>query len=127
MNEERFGDWIKQRRKALDLTQFELAERVNYSLEMIKKVELHQRLPSKTLAQALLQELQIEPQEHGRFLALARNKEIPRAPKPINNLPIMLTPIIDRKDELETITQLISNPDIRLLTVTGLVALVKHD
>ena len=37
MQDVSFGEWLKQRRKALDLTQNELAERVGCSLATIRK------------------------------------------------------------------------------------------
>src|SRR5947209_7803066 len=35
-----FGDWLRQRRKALDLTQEQLADRVSCSTETIRKIEI---------------------------------------------------------------------------------------
>ena len=35
-----FGNWIKRRRKALDLTQQELADRVGCSLSLIFKIRI---------------------------------------------------------------------------------------
>ena len=35
-----FGYWLRRRRKALDLTQAELAQRVSCSLDLIQKIEI---------------------------------------------------------------------------------------
>jgi len=45
-----FGYWIRRQRKALDLTQQVLAERVGYSLAEIKKIESDERRPSRQIA-----------------------------------------------------------------------------
>ena len=47
------GQWIKRRRKALDLTQDELARRVGCSLETIRKIEADARRPSREIAALL--------------------------------------------------------------------------
>ena len=45
-----FSRWLKQRRTALDLTQWDLAERVGCSREAIQKIEAGTRRPSKQIA-----------------------------------------------------------------------------
>jgi hypothetical protein len=45
-----FGQWMKQRRKELDLTREELAGRVACSPVAIKKIEADERRPSKPMA-----------------------------------------------------------------------------
>ena len=47
-----FGNWVKHRRKALDLTQLELAQRVGCSLATIVKIESDERRPSRQDASA---------------------------------------------------------------------------
>ena len=42
-----FGYWLRRRRKALDLTQDELAHRVGCAVGTIKKLEGDERRPSK--------------------------------------------------------------------------------
>jgi transcriptional regulator with XRE-family HTH domain len=54
-----FGEWLKQRRKQLRLTQREVATAVYCSIAMIKKIEADERQPSIELAQALATTLQI--------------------------------------------------------------------
>ena len=46
-----FGAWIQQRRKALDLTQDELARRVGCSPSAIRKIESDERRPSRQVAE----------------------------------------------------------------------------
>jgi transcriptional regulator with XRE-family HTH domain len=123
---ESFGNWVKGRRKALDLTQNELAERVACSPETIKKIEAQKLQPSKQLAELLLRELKIDPSEQDRFLSLARGMDVTQIDAAQSSLPIHssalpspLTSLIDRADEIETVTALLSRPEIRLLTLTG--------
>lgn len=52
-----FGQWVKQRRKALDMTQEELARRVGCAVITILKVEAGQRRPSTQIAELLAQQL----------------------------------------------------------------------
>jgi len=47
-----FGNWVNRRRKALDLTQQELAQRVGCSLAIIVKIESDERRPSRQDASA---------------------------------------------------------------------------
>ena len=71
-----FGYWLRRRRKALDLTQGALAQKVSCSQAAIKKIEAEERRPSKALAQRLAEQLAIPAQERTAFLAAARS---PRA------------------------------------------------
>jgi transcriptional regulator with XRE-family HTH domain len=54
-----FGNWIKRRRKALDLSQQDLAERVGCSVSAIFKIESDERRPSRQIAELLAEQLQI--------------------------------------------------------------------
>jgi transcriptional regulator with XRE-family HTH domain len=56
-----FGLWLKRRRKALDLTQDALAQRVGCSLATIQKIEADERRPSRQIAELLAQALEIHP------------------------------------------------------------------
>ena len=48
-----FGIWLRQRRKALDLTQEQLAATIDVSLPTIVKIEAGQRRPSRQVAELL--------------------------------------------------------------------------
>lgn len=67
-----FGYWLRRRRKALDLTQDALAQKVSCSQAAIKKIEADERRPSKALAQRLAEQLVIPAPERARFLQAAR-------------------------------------------------------
>ncbi|MCA9946324.1 MAG: helix-turn-helix transcriptional regulator [Anaerolineales bacterium] len=74
MNTYSFGEWVKQRRKKLRLTQREVATAVYCSIAMIKKMEADERQPSVDLAQALATTLQIPPEQHEVFVEIARGE-----------------------------------------------------
>lgn len=67
-----FGYWLRRRRKALDLTQGALAERVSCSPAAIKKIEAEERRPSRSLAQRLAEQLAIPAPQRAAFLEAAR-------------------------------------------------------
>jgi class 3 adenylate cyclase len=69
-----FGYWLRRRRKALDLTQAELAQRVGCVVTTIKKIETDERRPSKQLAERLADCLAIPPVERAPFLQAARGE-----------------------------------------------------
>ena len=130
-----FGNWVRRRRKALDLTQQELAYRVGCSVSLIFKIESDERRPSRQMAELLVEHLQIPADQRDLFLKVARQEKaidaldqeaVPSAPAPVpvsqplrTNLPLPLTPIIGREHELQAILQQFENPACRLMTLTG--------
>src|SRR5215211_4848098 len=66
------GLWIKRRRKALDLTQDELAQRVGCSLNLIQKIEADARRPSREIAARLAEKLELTGDERAAFIQAAR-------------------------------------------------------
>ncbi|HAN55402.1 MAG TPA: XRE family transcriptional regulator, partial [Betaproteobacteria bacterium] len=67
-----FGYWLRRRRKALDLTQETLAQRVCCSGFTIRKIEADERRPSRRLAERLTAALAIPEEERRDFLDAAR-------------------------------------------------------
>jgi tetratricopeptide (TPR) repeat protein/transcriptional regulator with XRE-family HTH domain len=67
-----FGYWLRRRRKALDLTQEALAQRVFCSGFTIRKIEADERRPSRRLAERLAASLVIPEEERRDFLDAAR-------------------------------------------------------
>ncbi len=130
-----FGTWIKYRRKALDLTQQELAQRVGCSISLIFKIESDERRPSRQIAELLAEHLEIPPDQRALFLKVARQEKafdaldagpplpiIPitdTLPRKKYDLPAPLTSLIGRENELAAILQQIQSPICRLLTLTG--------
>ena len=71
-NTESFGYWVRRRRKALDLSQADLARQVPCSLATIKKIETDMRRPSPAMAERLAGCLGLPAGEREAFLAAAR-------------------------------------------------------
>src|SRR5262245_40054343 len=67
-----FGQWLKQRRKTLDLTQDELARRIGCSTVTIRKFESGQRRPSRQVAKLLAEHLNVRTENHLAFMQFAR-------------------------------------------------------
>jgi predicted ATPase/class 3 adenylate cyclase len=67
-----FGYWIRRQRKALDLTQQALADRVGCSLAAIKKIEQDERRPSRQIAERLADILGVPASQREVFLEVAR-------------------------------------------------------
>lgn len=132
-----FGDWLKARRKALDLTQDELAVRAGCSIFALRKIESGERRPSKQLAGLLACALELPEEDKQSFIRVARGElnlerlhaptlDVPSASLPddkpapaIKRLPLQPTPLLGRETELAAMTRLFNEPHSRLLTLTG--------
>src|SRR5260221_9883079 len=67
-----FGDWLRQRRRELDLTQSELARQVGCSTVTLRKLEAEERRPSKQIAERLADVLNVPQDARADFLRFAR-------------------------------------------------------
>jgi predicted ATPase/DNA-binding XRE family transcriptional regulator len=120
-----FGQWLKQRRKTLDMTRDELAQRIGCSASILYKIEADERRPSKQIAELLAHNLNIPPDEHEAFVRFARVETSDSADPfgtpyhPPTNLPAQLTTLIGRDDDITAIRKRLSHPDVRLLTLLG--------
>src|SRR5438477_10556286 len=108
-----FGDWLRRRRRALDLTQAECARLVGCSAVTLRKLEAETRRPSKQIADRLAEVLEIAPNDRAAFLQFARGdpyawpgaaawpSEMKRGARaPQHNLPIPLNSFIGREAEM---------------------------
>jgi len=130
-----FGLWLRKRRKALDITQHELAQKVGCSDSLIFKIESDERRPSRQIAELLSEHLEISTEQRELFMKVARQEKgihnldvVPilstPQPAPISkqtraDLPRPLTSLIGREHELRAVLQQLQDPACRLLTLTG--------
>ena len=122
-----FRMWLRQRRRAYDLTQQELADRVGCSVDAIYKFEAGTRRPSKQIAELLRQHFNIPVQDQAEFIAFARGTlnqsggELPwmTAHRPPSNLPSAPTPLIGREQDIAAIRKRLLRDDTQLLTLVG--------
>ena len=131
-----FGEWLHQQRDQLKLTRKEFAERVGCSIALLRKVEDGERRPSTQIAELMANCLDIPPAERSTFVKVARGELSADRLPPIarsftdpsvssnaasirSNLPILPTPLIGRQREVEQLSQLLRDPQCRLLTLVG--------
>jgi len=67
-----FGRWVQRRRKALDLTQEELAHKVGCAAETLRKIESNDRRPSDQIAERLAAALEVREADLTVFIKAAR-------------------------------------------------------
>lgn len=81
-----FGEWVRQRREALNFTRADLAQRVTCSEITIKKIERDERRPSRELAELLAEHLLVPPPWRDQFVQRARG-EFVAGPAPLAEAP----------------------------------------
>ena len=135
-----FGDWLRQRRKELGISQEELADRIGVSFAMLRKLESGERRPSGQIAYLLADYFSVPSDEHEAFVTFARaghansissaqvgvktNTVAAHAPwrstyMRQTNLPVVLTPLIGRDIEVASARHQLLNSKVRLLSLTG--------
>ncbi|HUS15037.1 MAG TPA: tetratricopeptide repeat protein [Chloroflexia bacterium] len=124
------GPWLKARRKALDLTQTELARQTGCTESTIRKVEAGRLRPSRQIAGLLAAALHVPPAAQDGWIQWARAAAEPgyRPPDPTRRpggvatgylLPVPPTPLIGRAHEVAGIRSLLAEAGVRLVTLTG--------
>ena len=129
-----WGSWIKQRRTVLGLSRLDLATSANCSISSIYHLESQLRRPSESMAQVLATQLQLHPQYHALFVAVARGtqpvSELPlpeyaqHAPESSVALPFAALPnaphhLVGRTAELLALRRMLASSAQRLLTICG--------
>jgi transcriptional regulator with XRE-family HTH domain len=118
-----FGRWLRRRRRALDLTQKDLANQVGCAEITVRRMEADAYKPSKELAFVLFEKLGIPEPERPQWILFARGmsglptQTISLSNKSITNLPAPLTTFIGRKKEQSDVVRLVDKH--RLVTLTG--------
>lgn len=128
------GAWLRRRRRALDLTQAELAARAGCVLTTIKKIETGARSPSPGLALRLSDALALSDAERGWLLSQLRVSPVRAAAETLppppsvspsdQNLPgaappLPSDPLIGRSRDAAALRVLLTTPAARLITLTG--------
>lgn len=127
-----FGGWLFQSRKQLGLTRQELAGRIGCSVSTLRKIEDGERRPSVQIAELIANCLNIPPEQRSTFVRVARGElsigrllpastpvATTKITAPKTNLPIFPTPLIGRERQVEQLSQLLRDPQCRLLTLVG--------
>ncbi|HEY5902315.1 MAG TPA: tetratricopeptide repeat protein [Anaerolineales bacterium] len=125
-----FGEWLREQRSLRRLTREEFANRVGCSASLLSKLESDERRPSVQIAELIASCLDIAPEQHATFIRVARGElrvdrllppsvSAANPPAPKVNLPIFPTPLIGRERELDQLSQLLPDPQCRLLTLVG--------
>jgi len=127
-----FGHWLKRTRKALDLTQALLADRVGCSPASIRKFEAEERRPSAQIVERLAEIFNIPSNERTDFLRFARGDltftphetvgEMPWHTPTLSirsNLPATVTSLVGREKEIADVRGYLLREDIRLVNLIG--------
>ncbi|MHB8629102.1 MAG: helix-turn-helix transcriptional regulator [Aggregatilineales bacterium] len=115
------GEWIKQRRVALDLTRAELGHQVGCSAEYIRKIEQGIRRPAKDIALRMADMLHLPPEQRDTFIMVVRNLSgTEQGVSSATQMPLRM-PVkpIGRARDLSHIWEILTDPDCRLLTIFG--------
>jgi len=137
-----FGELLRFLRERVELSQKELALQVGYHYSYMSRIEKNQRTPDPTTLMARFVpalSLDSEPEWTARLLELAGGTETkirsalptsvgtrsaPPTSLPIfdlssSNLPIILTPLLGRDEEVLALTSLLTRDEVRLVTLIG--------
>jgi len=140
-----FGAWLQLRRKALALTQGDLARLVGCAEVTVQKIEADERRPSVQVAVLLATHLRLPAELHARFTEAARGtRSVDQLPPPnaldaapptrvlaepmiapAHNLPVELSSFVGRVRELGLAETLLR--DNRLLTLSLAVTAGRED
>ena len=120
-----FGTWLRQQRRALDLTQKALAREVGCAEITVRRMEADEYKPSHDLTLVLLEQLEVPESERAQWVRFARGLAGHPESQPassaarerITNLPIPLTSFIGRNKDIGLIKQRLAGH--RLVTLIG--------
>lgn len=122
-----FGQQLRALRKAAGLTQEQLAEQAGLSVQAIASLENgRSRRPYLHTLRALSEALQLTPEEHAalsstiadRSLSTDNSTATPAAPSIDVRLPSVVTGLIGRERDLDTLGNILRQ-GARILTITG--------
>jgi predicted ATPase/DNA-binding XRE family transcriptional regulator len=121
-----FGQWLKQRRKVLGLTQNELAQKAGCAEVTLRKIEAGDFLPSTPLAASLAKTVGATDADLPGLVSLARGagedftaKARLLRPQRPNNLTSQLTPLFGRQHDIAAVRTRLLSDGARLVTLVG--------
>jgi transcriptional regulator with XRE-family HTH domain len=118
-----FGQWLKQQRTRLDLTQGDLARRVGYSPETIRKIEAGALRPSRQIVDLLADHLGVPAAQRDAVLAVATGARTAKTQPTPSNLPVPANALIGREKDVAAVSALLANrsriPSPRVVTLVG--------
>jgi len=118
--EDTFGEWLRKRRRELDLTQQALADQAGCTRITLRRIEANTLKPSQALADVLLKKLGVPGSERAAWVRFARGLTGHPArdwSQLRTNLPSPLTSFIGREKEIAEIKAALV--EHRLVTLTG--------
>lgn len=119
MEPKSFGELLKKHRLDAGLTREELAERARLSVKTISALEQGSRQkPYRDTIGALADALELSPDARAKLESAAVRRTAPPSHKAqLLNLPGVVTPLVDRHDDVKAVLDLLAQ--YRLVTVTG--------
>jgi predicted ATPase/DNA-binding XRE family transcriptional regulator len=118
-----FGTWLRRQRRALDLSQQALADKVGCAEVTLRRIEAGRLKPSRALASLILERIGVSEAERPQWVSFARgSSRLPfssssSAKKRASNLPAPITTFIGRETEQVNLIRLLIKH--RLVTLTG--------
>jgi predicted ATPase/class 3 adenylate cyclase/DNA-binding XRE family transcriptional regulator len=106
MEKHSFGTWLRRRRKALDLTQDGLADRVGCSVALIRKIESEERRPSAQIVERLAEIFDIPTDERAAFSRFARGDWQAAPTGGVENVPWLGSPSREQIEPAHPLTHL---------------------
>jgi predicted ATPase/class 3 adenylate cyclase/DNA-binding XRE family transcriptional regulator len=101
-----FGEWLRRKRKAFDLTHEGLAQRVSCSTATIRKLESEERRPSAQIAERLAEIFDIPMDERDAFIRFARGDWRVTPMGNVENAPWLGSPSREQREPSHSITHL---------------------
>src|SRR6266508_2188635 len=124
LQEVSFGEWLKRRRRALDLTQEQFAQQINCSTSALRKIEAEERRPSEQIVERLAEIFNIPQAERTPFLRFARGDWRSVPSKALEDTPWRLRSV---DPPLPTHEAQVSTPNRRSALPTGTVTFLYTD
>lgn len=117
------GQWIRRRRKEIDITQRALAASAGITTDYLRRIEAGARWPSLDRARSLAAALKLDAVETDSFLLMVRTRRPSRRSTVF--MPHYADEFIGRKQEIARIREALTITRCRVLTITGMAGVGK--